>query len=184
MTAARFSQEVEKIAFDNPEMNYIDSVIHYCEMNEIELDSVNKLISKPLKEKTPSRGTAIKLYEKNQSCQTNASMSFFKSDIVRGDIQEMMELQQFCFRSAMNFILLDKDRKMEYFEALTTLIEKQKIFYARAKLSDDPEAKSVIDTMRQGIIMLGAKPGDSIEVMFDELLTKVESMKRQSEAQG
>ena len=44
-------------------------------------------------------------------------MSFFKSDIVRGDIQEMMELQQFCFRSAMNFILLDKDRKMEYFEA-------------------------------------------------------------------
>ena len=38
MTAARFSQEVEKIAFDNPDMNYIDSVIHYCEVNEIELD--------------------------------------------------------------------------------------------------------------------------------------------------
>ena len=51
MTSAKFSQEVEKIAHHNPEMNYIDSVIHYCEMNEIELDSVNKLISKPLKEK-------------------------------------------------------------------------------------------------------------------------------------
>ena len=51
MTAARFSQEVEKIALSNPDMNYIDSVIHYCEMNEIELDSINKLISKPLKEK-------------------------------------------------------------------------------------------------------------------------------------
>ena len=51
MTAARLSQEVEKIAFDNPEMNYIDSVIHYCELSEIELDGVNKLISKPLKEK-------------------------------------------------------------------------------------------------------------------------------------
>ena len=51
MTAARFSQEVEKIAFDNPDMNYIDSVIHYCEVNEIELDSVGKLVSKPLKEK-------------------------------------------------------------------------------------------------------------------------------------
>ena len=45
MTAARFSQEVEKIAFDNPDMNYIDSVIHYCEVNEIELDSVGKLVS-------------------------------------------------------------------------------------------------------------------------------------------
>ena len=42
MTAARFSQEVEKIAIHNPEMNYIDSVIHYCELNEIELDGVNK----------------------------------------------------------------------------------------------------------------------------------------------
>ena len=51
MTSAKFSQEVETIALHNPDMNYIDSVIHYCELNEIELDSVNKLISKPLKEK-------------------------------------------------------------------------------------------------------------------------------------
>lgn len=51
MTAARFSQEVEKIAVSNPDMNYIDSVIHYCEVNEIEVDTINKLISKPLKEK-------------------------------------------------------------------------------------------------------------------------------------
>jgi len=51
MTSAKFSQEVEKIALHNPDMNYIDSVIHYCELNEIELDNINKLISKPLKEK-------------------------------------------------------------------------------------------------------------------------------------
>ena len=44
MTSARFSQEVEKIALNNPDMNYIDSVIHYCDINEIELDSVSKLI--------------------------------------------------------------------------------------------------------------------------------------------
>ena len=111
-------------------------------------------------------------------------MSFFKSDIVKGDIQEMMELQQFCFRSAMNFILLNKDRKLEYFEALETLIEKQKIYYARAKLSEDPEAKSVVDTMKQGIIMLGATPDTSIEKMFTELLDKVQNMKKQTEAQG
>ena len=111
-------------------------------------------------------------------------MSFFKSDIVRGDIQEMLELQQFCFRSAMNFVLLDPDRKMQYFEALETLIDKQKVFYARAKLSDDPEAKSVIETMKQGVIMLGAEPDTSIESMFDQLLKKVQNMKQQLEAQG
>jgi hypothetical protein len=111
-------------------------------------------------------------------------MSFFKSDIVKGDIQEMLELQQFCFRSAMNFVLLDKDRKKDYFEALEKLIDKQKIFYARAKLSDDPEAKSVVDTMKQGVIMLGATPDTSIESMFDELTQKVENMKQQLEAEG
>ena len=106
-------------------------------------------------------------------------MSFFKSDIVRGDIQEMMELQQFCFRSAMNFILLDKDRKMEYFEALETLIEKQKIFYARAKLSDDPEAKSVCDNMKNIMIMLGGDPKLSVDDIFDDLLTKIEGFQEQ-----
>ena len=50
MTAAKFSQDVEKIALDNS-MNYIDAIIHYCEKNEIEIESVPKLISKPLKEK-------------------------------------------------------------------------------------------------------------------------------------
>ena len=51
MTATRFSQEVEKIVLNNKEMNYIDAVIHYCDINEIELETVPKLISKPLKEK-------------------------------------------------------------------------------------------------------------------------------------
>ena len=50
MTTARFSQDIEKVAFEN-EMNYIDAIIFYCEKNEIEIESVPKLISKPLKEK-------------------------------------------------------------------------------------------------------------------------------------
>lgn len=50
MTAAKFSQDVERIAHDNS-MNYIDAIVFYCEKNEIEIESVPKLISKPLKEK-------------------------------------------------------------------------------------------------------------------------------------
>ena len=103
-------------------------------------------------------------------------MKFFQSELVRGDIQEMTDLQQFCFRSAMNFAILNHERKLEYFEALLKLIEKQKIFYYRIKLSDDPEAKSVLETMKQGIIMLGATPGTTIEQMFDELLDRVRVM--------
>jgi hypothetical protein len=50
MTTAKFSQDVERIAYEN-KMNYIDAIVHYCETNEIEIESVSKLISKPLKEK-------------------------------------------------------------------------------------------------------------------------------------
>ena len=107
--------------------------------------------------------------------------NFFQSELVRGDIQEMVELQQYCFRSAMNFALLDEDRRLEYFDALTTLIEKQKIFYARIKLSDDPQAKSVLDTMKQGVVMLGATPNTPIEQMFDELIEKVTYLKQRYE---
>lgn len=50
MTSVKFSQDVEKIAIENS-MNYIDAILHYCEKNDIEIESVPKLISKPLKEK-------------------------------------------------------------------------------------------------------------------------------------
>ena len=107
--------------------------------------------------------------------------NFFQSELVRGDIQEMAALQEFCFRSVTNLALLDKERKMQYFEALRKLLEKQKIFHARLQLSDDPEAKSVVESMKAGIVMLGATPDTPIEKMFDELLEKINMMREKLE---
>jgi hypothetical protein len=50
MTIARFSAEVETLV-NSDSMSYIDAIIHYCDTNDIELETVPKLISKPLKEK-------------------------------------------------------------------------------------------------------------------------------------
>lgn len=50
MTTVRFSTEVESLVKDD-EMSYIDAIIHYCDVNDIEIETVPKLISKPLKEK-------------------------------------------------------------------------------------------------------------------------------------
>ena len=47
---------------------------------------------------------------------------FFKSELVRGDIQEMATLQEFCFRSAQNLSLLSNEAKVEYFAALRLLL--------------------------------------------------------------
>ena len=48
---SKFAQEIESLVQVNPEMNYIDAIIHFCEQNNIDVESVPKLISKPLKEK-------------------------------------------------------------------------------------------------------------------------------------
>jgi len=48
---AKFSQIIEEIVKVNKDMNYIDAIVYYCEQNNIEVESVGKLVSKPLKEK-------------------------------------------------------------------------------------------------------------------------------------
>ena len=103
--------------------------------------------------------------------------NFFQSELVRGDIQEMAALQEFCFRSVTNLALLDNERKMEYFDALELLLEKQKIFHARLSLSDDPEAKSVLDNMKNAIVLLGGNSDLTVNEMFDDLLDKIHKFK-------
>ena len=50
LTPSKFALEIEKIVAEE-KFNYIDAICHYCELNELEVESVTKLISKPLKEK-------------------------------------------------------------------------------------------------------------------------------------
>lgn len=104
--------------------------------------------------------------------------NFFQSELVRGDIQEMAALQEFCFRSVTNLALLNKERKLEYFEALRKLLDKQKVFHARLMLSDDPEAKQVADNMKQAVIMLGGNSDLDVREMFDDLLTKIDEFEK------
>ena len=50
LTPSKFALEIEKIVAEE-QINYIDAICHYCEINGLEVDSVTKLISKPLKER-------------------------------------------------------------------------------------------------------------------------------------
>ena len=50
LTPQKFAIEIEKIVAEE-HFNYIDAIVHYCEINSLEVESVTKLISKPLKER-------------------------------------------------------------------------------------------------------------------------------------
>ena len=54
---------------------------------------------------------------------------FFKSELVRGEIQEMMELQQLLMKYAISFPVLSKEKKDEYLVILERLLEMQEIMY-------------------------------------------------------
>ena len=48
---AKFAENIESLVLENKDMNYIDAIVHFCDQNNIDVESVPKLISIPLKEK-------------------------------------------------------------------------------------------------------------------------------------
>ena len=48
---AKFAQEIETLVLENKDMNYIDAIVFCCDQNSIDVESVPKLVSKPLKDK-------------------------------------------------------------------------------------------------------------------------------------
>ena len=59
----QFAEDVESLVLKT-KMNYIDAIVQYCEQNGIEVESVGKLISKPLKEKLRYDATELNYLKK------------------------------------------------------------------------------------------------------------------------
>ena len=58
LCSAQFAQDIEAIVKDD-NLGYIDGIVDYCEKNAIDVESVPKLISKPLKEKLKWEATEL-----------------------------------------------------------------------------------------------------------------------------
>lgn len=54
----KFAEDIEALVL-RTKMNYIDAIVEYCSENEIEVESVSKLLSKPLKEKIRAVATEL-----------------------------------------------------------------------------------------------------------------------------
>lgn len=65
LNAAKFSNDIEQIVKESGGLvNYIEAVVTYCEDNEIEIETVSKLISKPLKEKIKYQAQTLNYMKK------------------------------------------------------------------------------------------------------------------------
>jgi hypothetical protein len=61
---AKFTQDIEDLVKSTPGMKYIEAIVEYCEANTIDVESVPKLISKPLKEKLKYEATELNFLKK------------------------------------------------------------------------------------------------------------------------
>ena len=61
MNSKEFSLIIEGVVKDKKPISYMDAILWYCEQNQIEVESVGRLISKALKEKIQVEASNAKL---------------------------------------------------------------------------------------------------------------------------
>jgi len=59
----KFAQDIESLVKEC-KINYIDAIVTYCEENSIEIDTISKLVSKPLKEKLKNDAIELNFLKK------------------------------------------------------------------------------------------------------------------------
>jgi len=67
MNSKEFSLIIEGVVKDKRPITYMDAILWYCEQNQIEVESVGRLISKALKEKIQVEASKANLIKVEQT---------------------------------------------------------------------------------------------------------------------
>ena len=67
MNSKEFSLIIEGVVKDKRPITYMDAIIWYCEQNQLEVESVGRLISKALKEKIQVEASKANLIKVEQT---------------------------------------------------------------------------------------------------------------------
>ena len=107
---------------------------------------------------------------------------FFKSEIIREELNEINRLQEKIYGSLLAFGAMSRDEKLEQIETLTTLLEKQQVMYARLSLSDDPQAIEMKENLRKSVAMMGFPPETDMTMLFSSMNATIEALKKYVDA--
>ena len=77
---------------------------------------------------------------------------FFKSEIVQKELEKMQELYLEINRMGL---ILSVDEKRDQLQKMLELINVQQTMYMRVTLSEDPDAKQLVQQVKQAATMLG-----------------------------
>lgn len=104
-------------------------------------------------------------------------MNFFDSEIVRAEIAKIQEIQQDIYHESSQYYLMTTQQKVDHIDKMNDLLEKQRILHTRIKLSEDNEAKEILEKMRKSAAALGIPIDVSFDQLFDQMETLLVSMR-------
>lgn len=101
----------------------------------------------------------------------------FNSEIVKEEINAINALQKRLMQNTFSFVTtFSYEEKKHYVQMLKDLFEKQKILYMRFTLSDDPDAKEMIERMKTAAVRMGIPSNLNMLEIFELLDEKINDM--------
>ena len=100
-------------------------------------------------------------------------MNFFQSEVVQEELNRMQELYMEINKMGL---LLSIEQKREQLDKMMRLIELQQTMYMRVTLSEDPEAKKLVDQVKNAAAMLGMPKEEIGPQFYDKLKDNVRKM--------
>ena len=100
-------------------------------------------------------------------------MKFFQSEVVQKELTQMQDLYMDINRMGL---MLNAKEKREQLDKMLRLIELQQTMYMRVTLSDDPEAKKLVDQVKNAAAMLGMPKEEIGPQFYDKLKDNVYKM--------
>jgi predicted RNA-binding protein YlqC (UPF0109 family) len=104
--------------------------------------------------------------------------SFFNSELIQKELQEISDLQEFLCESIFTFAIMPREEKIEHIDKMTELLEKQQIMYTRLSLSDDPEAIEIKENLRRSVVLMGFAEDTDMGVLFGNMKKTIEALKK------
>ena len=108
---------------------------------------------------------------------------FFDSEVVRESVFELEALQTQLSTDLLNLANYSYEQRKEHLETLKTFLEKQKIFFFRVSLSDDPDALLIKEKVIETAKMFGYDEIDGMEKFFETLDHTIEKLQKSLDRQ-
>ena len=100
-------------------------------------------------------------------------MKFFQSEVVQKELEQMQDLYMDINKMGL---ILTSPQKREQLDKMLRLIELQQTMFMRVTLSDDPDAKQLVEQVKNAASMLGMPKDEVGPQFYDKLKDNVHKM--------